>query len=264
MDLGVDRIAEAADLLVAARHSGAKLPGLPDAIRPRNIEDAYRIQDAVLSRLGEGSSGWFMACTGAAMQKIHGLPGPYFGRMLASAVFDSPARLVMKGAERWSLEIELVFRMGRDLPSRATPYGVSEVEASIGAMHPGLELVEGRYDDMTKVDGPTLVADNGTDGLLVLGPAFEDWRALDRTKIDVMLFKNGRAEVEGSGALVMGDPLNALVWLANELSRRGLGLRAGETVNTGNCLARYCYGASGDSVVAECGALGRARAELVS
>ncbi len=260
----MDRIAEAADLLVAARRSGAKLPGLPDAIRPRNIDEAYRIQDAILSRLGEGSSGWFMACTSAAMQKIHGLPGPYFGRMLASAVYDSPARLAMKGAERWSLEIELVFRMGRDLPPRATPYGADEVAAAVGAMHPGLELVEGRYEDMTKVDGPTLVADNGTDGLLVLGPAYEEWRALDRTKLDAMLSKNGRAEVEGSGALVMGDPLNALVWLANALSRRGLGLRAGETVNTGNCLARYCHGAPGDRIVADCGPLGVARAELVS
>jgi 2-keto-4-pentenoate hydratase len=31
------------------------------------------------------------------------------------------------------------------------------------------------------------------------------------------------------------DPLEPLTWLANELSRTGIGLRAGEVVSTGTC-----------------------------
>lgn len=257
--------AQAARALLEARRGGFKIPHLPAECRPRDIDDAYQIQDALLALMGEGASGWFLACTAPAMQKAHGLPGPYFGRMLTSAVFDSPARVAIGPSPKgWSVEIELVFRLARDLPPRAVPYDAVEVASAVAAMHPGLELVDGRYEDMLKVDGPSLVADNGTDGILVLGPAYAGWRSLDRAALAPRLFVDGVERGTGSGLAVMGDPLNALVWLANALSQRGLGLKAGETVNTGNCLSQYCFARAGETVGAECGPLGRAHVELTA
>lgn len=254
----------AARTLLAARRGGYKIPGLPAECRPRDIDDAYQVQEALLTLMGEASSGWFLACTSPAMQTAHGLPGPYFGRMLASAVFDSPATVAIgPSPQGWSVEIELVFRLGRDLPPRTAPYNAEEVAGAVAAMIPGLELVDGRFEDMLAVDGPSLVADNGTDGVLVLGKPMADWRAIHRKDIATRLLADGELLSPGSGASVMGDPLNALVWLANELSGRGKGLRAGETVNTGNCLARYCFARAGQTVVAECGPLGSATAHLI-
>lgn len=254
----------AARTLLDARRGGYKIPGLPAECRPRDLDDAYQIQEALLARMGVASSGWFLACTAPAMQKAHGLPGPYFGRMLAEAVFDSPATIAIgPSLKGWSVEIELVFRLGRDLPARAAPYGADEVAAAVSAMIPGLELVDGRFEDMLAVDGPSLVADNGTDGVLVLGAPTVDWQSVHRADVATRLLTDGELLSPGSGSSVMGDPLNALVWLANELSRRGQGLKAGETVNTGNCLARYCFARAGQTVVAECGVLGSATAHLV-
>lgn len=254
----------AARTLLDARRGGYKIPGLPAECRPRDIDDAYQIQEALLARMGEAASGWFLACTSPAMQKAHGLPGPYFGRMLADAVFDSPATVAVGPSPKgWSVEIELVFRLGRDLPARAAAYGADEVAAAVSAMIPGLELVDGRFEDMLTVDGPSLVADNGTDGVLILGASTVDWQAVHRADVVTRLLADGEMLSPGSGASVMGDPLNALIWLANELSRRGKGLRAGETVNTGNCLARYCFARAGQTVVADCGPLGSATALLI-
>jgi 2-keto-4-pentenoate hydratase len=254
----------AARTLLAARRGGTKIAGLPADYRPRDLEDAYQIQEALLALMGEAASGWFLACTSAAMQKAHGLPGPYFGRMLKGAVFDSPVTVAVGPSPKgWSVEIELVFRLGRDLPPRAVPYGADEVAAAVSAMIPGLELVDGRFEDMLAVDGPSLVADNGTDGVLILGAPTVDWQAIHRGNVATRLLVDGRMQSPGSGASVMGDPLNALIWLANELSKRGHALRAGETVNTGNCLARYCFARAGQTVVAECGPLGSASANLI-
>lgn len=254
----------AARTLLDARRGGYKIPGLPTACRPRDIDDAYQVQDALLALMGEKSSGWFLACTSPAMQKAHGLPGPYYGHMLADAVFDSPATVAIGPSPKgWSVEIELVFRMGRDLPPRAVPYGADEVAAAVSAMIPGLELVDGRFEDMLAVDGPSLVADNGTDGVLILGAPIADWQSIQRSDVATRLLADGEVLSPGSGASVMGDPLNALIWLANELSKRGHGLKAGETVNTGNCLARYCFARAGQTVIAECGALGSAAAYLI-
>ncbi len=259
-----DAAARAARTLLDARRGAYKIPGLPAECRPRDLDDAYQIQDALLALMGDESSGWFLACTAPAMQKAHGLPGPYFGRMLANAVFFSPAKVAIGPSPKgWSVEIELVFRMGRDLPPRAAPYGEDEVAAAVSAMIPGLELVDGRYEDMLTVDGPSLVADNGTDGVLICGAPTVDWQSVHRANITTRLLIDGEMASPGSAASVMGAPLNALVWLTNELSRRGHTLKAGETVNTGNCLSRYTFARAGQTVVADCGPLGAATAKLI-
>lgn len=258
-----EAIEKAARILLAARREKRRIPSLPLDCRPTGLEAAYRLQARLLALIDAPTVGWIMACTGAAMQKVHGLPGPYWGRALAEAVYQSPARLAMSlftGPP--SLEIELVFRMRADLPPREAPYSTDEVAEAVACMHAGLELVDGRWADLQAVDGPSLVADNGSDGLLILGPAYEDWRSLDRAHLPLRLEVNGQAVGGGIGGNAMGDPLAALTWLANAQSRRGVGLRAGETVNTGNCLETYRFAAAGDEIVADCGPLGAARAEL--
>ena len=47
---------------------------------------------------------------------------------------------------------------------------------------------------------------------------------------------NGVRAGEGCGANVLGDPRIALTWLANELTVRAGGLKAGQIVTTGTCI----------------------------
>jgi len=67
---------------------------------------------------------------------------------------------------------------------------------------------------------------------------------------------NGQLKGEGSGAAVLGHPLNALTWLANELNVRGLGLKAGDFVTTGVTTDIYLAG-PGDRVLADFGRVGQ-------
>ena len=53
----------------------------------------------------------------------------------------------------------------------------------------------------------------------------------------------------------MGDPINVVVWLANDLSRRGLGLKAGEFVFTGS-MVDIVWVQPGDHVVTSASGLG--------
>ncbi|MFO0997118.1 MAG: hypothetical protein U1F33_10585 [Alphaproteobacteria bacterium] len=257
-------IERAAQALLAARESGIKIPDLPEDCRPRTVEEGYAIQDALNALMGRPMGGWFLIFTSPSMQKAHRVPSAQYGRMPRDYVFPSPARVAIgRPDEAWTLEIELVFRMARSLPPRASLYTEDEVAAAVGAMHAGLEMVEDHYESMLGVEGPSIVADNGIEGRLVLGPAIESWRALDLAALEVTLMKNGAAAAWGGGAQVMGHPLKALAWLVNALSARGRTVAAGETINTGNCLDRYCYGQAGDRVVADCGPLGRAEAQLI-
>ncbi|RPI35320.1 MAG: hydratase, partial [Hyphomicrobiaceae bacterium] len=52
-----------------------------------------------------------------------------------------------------------------------------------------------------------------------------------------------------------GDPMNVMVWLANQQSGFGRGLKAGDIVSTGTCTGLADV-APGDVVVADFGSLG--------
>ena len=66
---------------------------------------------------------------------------------------------------------------------------------------------------------------------------------------------------EGSGANVLGDPRVALTWIANELRQFAEGLRAGDVVITGTCLAPVPV-APGDFVRMDFGELGAVNATI--
>jgi 2-keto-4-pentenoate hydratase len=67
---------------------------------------------------------------------------------------------------------------------------------------------------------------------------------------------NGAVKGEGTGARALGDPVNVLVWLANQQSRSGRGLLSGEIVSTGTCTGLDSV-VAGDEAVADFGSLGK-------
>src|SRR3546814_18724748 len=65
--------------------------------------------------------------------------------------------------------------------------------------------------------------------------AFSDWRVSDLLGHDVVLHINGEERGRGTGAAVMGHPMNALVWFVHHMSARGRTLSAGQFATTGSC-----------------------------
>ena len=78
----------------------------------------------------------------------------------------------------------------------------------------------------------------------------------------VKAFRNEVLAGEGTGALVLGDPKTALVWIANELSSVGEGLRAGDIVTTGTVVTPVKV-EPGDEVRCDFGVLGTVSVRIV-
>jgi 2-keto-4-pentenoate hydratase len=72
---------------------------------------------------------------------------------------------------------------------------------------------------------------------------------------------NGIARGSGPGARALGDPVNVLLWLANQQSRLGRGLLAGEIISTGTCTGLDPV-LPGDRAVADFGSLGKVNVEF--
>ncbi|MCW5773541.1 MAG: fumarylacetoacetate hydrolase family protein [Rhodospirillaceae bacterium] len=249
-------VAEAVELLLAARADHRRLEAFPPSCRPADFDDGYAIQEAFLRAWPAPVAGYKIGCTSPEAQAYLGAPGPFPGRVFAPVRLDSPARVAAKAFHRLGIEPEFAFTLARDLPPRATPYSAGEVADAVAAVHGAIEIVDSRWADWMKVGIASIVADNGANGALVLGPPVADWRGLDLAAAKAILRFDDRMIAEGAGAAALGGPMNALVWLANDLSRRGYGLKAGDAVTTGT-VANIHFAAPGMQVSVDFGAIGR-------
>ena len=256
MTMADHEVAAAHDLLYRTWREGAVIDALPEAMRPATRADGYAIQALLEATSAKPLYGWKIAATSTAGQKHINVDGPIAARLLAERAFTSGATLQF-GANRMAVaEPEFAFRMGRDLPPRATPYAVDDVLAAVATLHPAIEIPDSRYTVFTNVGAAQLIADNACAHDFVLGDATSaDWRAIDLVGHAVAGVVNANAPREGKGANVLGDPRIALTWLANELSGLGLTLGTGQVVTTGTCMVPLAI-SQGDYVRADFGTLG--------
>jgi 2-keto-4-pentenoate hydratase len=120
-----------------------------------------------------------------------------------------------------------------------------------------IEIVDDRYRDYAALGAPTLIADDFFGAGCVLGPAVADFDPTRLAASRARMRIDGRDVGAGVGTDILGEPLEALVWLANNLAQRGQHLRRGEFVLLGS-LVQTQWVAAGQSVEIENDALGSA------
>ena len=250
--LDKDQIAAASQVLIQHWRDGSKLEALETRLRPQSRADGYAVQAA----LGDQLFGWKIAATSEAGQKHINVAGPLAGRIMRDTVIADGGTASMKGNAMRVGEPEFCFRMGRDLAPRPSPFGVDEVLAAVDSLHPAIEIPDSRFADFAGAGEAQLIADNACAHLFVLGAATPaNWRAMDLVEERPQITLRGERYV-GHGKNVLGDPLIALTWLANELRGLGITLRAGEVVTTGTCHPPLPIQA-GDHFAADFGMLGK-------
>jgi 2-keto-4-pentenoate hydratase len=99
------------------------------------------------------------------------------------------------------------------------------------------------------------VADNGSSALFVLGAARLGLDEFEPKDVTMTMTVNGQPASTGTGEACLGDPLNALLWLAEVAQRAGKPLLAGDVVLSG-ALGPMAAVSGGDRVWAEVGPLG--------
>ncbi len=249
------QVGEAAGWLAEAWRSGLRLAELPASCRPKTPADGYRIQDALTAELGIPVGGWKVGATGPAARKMLGARGPFAGRVLAPRILESGVALPPGIYPTRGLEAELAFVLGADLRPRRRPYTAKDMAEAVSRAHLAIEIVDLRFaKPASEVGIGCLIADQGANGALILGPAIKRWRSVDLAKVGATMKVNGAAVGSGSGAGVLGHPLNALAWLANHRRTRG-GLAKGQVITTGTLTGLY-RAAPGDRAVADFGRLG--------
>ncbi|HJQ61093.1 MAG TPA: fumarylacetoacetate hydrolase family protein [Vineibacter sp.] len=251
---------ELARLLADLRREGRQQSGLDPRLVPPDNDTAYRVAHLVEEELGWAVAGWKIAAMKAEMQQALRTNAPIYGRVYAPNIRPSP--VTVEHARQCSPipEVEYQALLGADLPPRAKPYSVEEVAAAVASLHPGLELAECRFvHDDRFPPLPAILADGAGSGTICHGPPIADWRTADIAGQEVVLSCNGTARRRGTAAVALDHPMAPLAWLANELSRTGIGLKTGQMVSTGT-LTGMLRPKAGETYLADFGPFGKVTA----
>lgn len=246
-------------LLLDARARSATLP-LPEVSPP--LSEAYRVQRALMNRTNLPVMVWKLGLTSPPAREAFGASEPAVGRLAASAILNSGTESRHVWPETFA-EAEIVFELGADLPPTGAPYTRATVLTAIKAIYGGIELAAPRYETSDLPLG-LFVADNAMGHALVLGKRLaHTWQdSFADMAVDILV--DGAVQEHGNTARVMGNPLDALVWLANWLCENGEGgLRREQLVTSGSCTGATQVKA-GETITATFGGIDAVRVTLVS
>lgn len=202
------------------------------------VEDSYAVQTRwteLRMERGERISGRKIGLTSAAMQKMMGVNEPDYGSLWSSRYYaaDSSGKSEVPGdtfiAPR--VEGELAFLISESLSSADVT--AEDVLAATEALAVSVEIVDSRIKDW-KIKLADTIADNASYGGYTLGPWNKELVGEDLRTLRMIVRKNGESVVEAVGAAALGNPANAVAWLARKLHSFGISLNPGDVVLSGS------------------------------
>ena len=234
--MDAQQIDSLAQTIADARRS-KKPMDVAGAIGSLSEADAYKVQFAVHDKICAGGAdrvaGWKVALTLPHQYEPMKLSGPVFACIYQSGIRQSGAVFEEGYPIKPGIEPELVARISRDAGMGA-PYTADTIGSLVANVYCGMELVDNRYADVTKMTGPGRIADNVLQAACVVGPEIKDWQTLDFPNLKGRSLLDGKELAKGPGSAVMGSALISLAWLASTLNKHGKMLKAGDLILTGS------------------------------
>jgi len=225
-------VRSAADAFFAVRPTASYGPAL-------TVDEAYCAQKQYIAllvpKLG-ARVGYKVAFAGKTAQERFGVKEPARGTLLRAMMLPSGAALDKTYAVRPLVEPDLIVRVkDRGIMEARTPL---EALAHLEAIVPFIELADLIIAEGETINGANIIAFNAGarngvsgEGLSVRPDAnfVEALAAMEAVFTD----ETGKEISRTKGSTLMGNPLNALLWLIDNLRNDGLALEAGDDISLG-------------------------------
>ena len=253
-----DVISAAVERLAVAQETGVPCAPVRDLIGTDDLPAAYAVQQGLVKRRLSGGVtvvGRKIGATSEAVQRQLGVDQPDFGYLLSDLDVSHGAKdaagtpISMRTLLQPRVEAEVAFALAHDVaPATEEEITIDAVRAAVDVALPALEIVDSRIADW-QIGFTDTVADNASSGLFVVGREGRKLDELEPRDVVMSLTINGEERSAGTGAACLGDPLEALRWLAVQAWRFGDPLRAGHLILSG-ALGPFVPFAPGDRVSA--------------
>ncbi len=259
MGTQVDDPQAVAEIIWDAWSNSRPLDAIPESVRPQDLGHAYRVQLALDDHAG-ARVGWKLAATGAGGRTALNVEQPLAGPLYAQFQIDDGSTVEFGSIRMATVEGEFGLLIKSTLAAKDAPHDRESVLESLGAFVPAIEIPNTRFSDHRGAGAVQLTADAALAGLYVLGDPIDDYDP-EALADHLLRLTTPNDTVEGTGAKVLGGPVEAVQWLANELGENGYDLEAGQVVITGATVAVKDPGVG--TVRVDFGAFGSLSVELV-
>ena len=239
---------DAAESLIAAERDHAPIDPISTTYPDADVEDAYRISILVAEMkvaAGRVIKGHKIGLTSKAMRSLTGATEPDYGTLFDDWFVAEGSAISMSRMNRPLVEVELAFVLRE--PLAGPSINAADVIRATDFIVPAIEIVDSRFNVRgTLVDS---IADAASCGFVIVGGNPRRLTDIDIRRVGASLSKNGEIEESGVARAVMGNPINAVAWLATKLHEFEVPLEAGHVVLSGSFIKAIPFKA-GDSLVA--------------
>jgi 2-keto-4-pentenoate hydratase len=226
-------VADAAARLRRAAELRIPVAPVRDLIGRDDVAAAYAVQRLnVDARIAAGATvvGRKIGLTSPAVQRQIGVDQPDFGVLLDDmAVADGDA-VPFAAVLQPRAEAEVAFVIADDLAEGALD--AEQVRAAIDHAVAAIEVCGSRVADWD-ISFADTVADNASSGVYVLGTERRTLAEVNPRDVTMSMRIDGEEVSTGNGAACLGDPIDAVVWLARKARELGEPLRAGQVILSG-------------------------------
>lgn len=259
----LDKVAvqELAGILWRAEQSREAAPPLTELRPDIDIDDAYAVQLVNVERAvkkGYVISGKKIGLTSPGIRRQMGVGEPDYGHLF-EAMDIRGGRVETSALIQPKIEGELAFVLKKELSGGSVT--ADDVKQATDYVVAAFEIVDSRVANWNIKLADT-VADNASSGRYILGNTKLPADAVELRKVSMKLYQNSELVGVGTGSEVLGDPCEAVAWLANCLWRYGVRLGAGEVILSG-AFSAAPPARAGDSFYAEFTDFGTVTAEFI-
>jgi 2-keto-4-pentenoate hydratase len=253
------QLIEAAAALREASEKGAWIAPLRETYPGIDGDAAYAIQQINTEmRLAAGRRivGRKIGLTAKAVQAQLGVDQPDFGILFDDMAYRDGESVPAKVMQQAKVEAEIAFVMCGDITS-SDPQ-MADVVAAIDYVLPAIEIVGSRIDKWN-IKFVDTVADNASSSAFVLGTTPKSLSDVDLEQCAMRMTRGGETVSSGQGSACLGNPLNAVLWLAGTMARVGSPIRKGDVILSG-ALGPMVVANPGDAFEASIEGLGKVKA----
>ena len=260
-------IKEISNLIIQSRINKTGISILPSyfttpSSSSSSPREGYKIQNEIIqskNTLLGSLKGWKIGATNQTAQNIMGF-GPFYGPLFDSNFITYPSsssssstsqksknsNLVISlsdlGVTFKAAEAEIAIKIKEDIPIRSSnqeKYTSQDILNKVDYALPAIEFASSRFTSNLKLNPAAIVADFAFNGCVILNEENqikqEDLRnnIQQLAEITTQLDVNNTQVVSSLTSNVLGNPINALTWLINELNSHGQTLLANQIIITG-------------------------------
>jgi 2-keto-4-pentenoate hydratase len=244
---------EIANRILEAYKTGT--PTDPVRAEVSGLAAAYAVQRATYDtwvKTGRVPIGRKIGLTSKAVQEQLGVHEPDYGALFNDMILEDGAHIEPRAVLQPRVEPEIAFVLKTDLAGE--DLNAEQVVTATDYVLPAVEVCGSRIKNWN-IRFEDTVADNASSGLVVLGR--QRWKPIlpELANLQVQVRVDGSVSAEGRGAACLGNPANAVAWLAGALTRLGDRLRAGDIVMSG-AMAKMVTAEPGTHFEADFGSFG--------